>query len=162
MVKIHSTKTGTMMLTAEQHFGAPAEDVFAFFADAANLEAMTPPWLHFQIRTPLPIKMQNGTLIDYRLRLHWIPIHWRTLISEWHPPVRFVDSQIQGPYRLWQHTHSFTESDNGTLMTDTVEYSVPGGRLINRLFVERDLRRIFLHRRKCLAKQFSTARPPTV
>ena len=155
MVEINPANDGNMILKTQQHFSASAESVFAFFADAGNLEAITPPWLHFHIQTPLPIEMRNGTLIDYRLRLHWIPIHWRTVISEWRPPIRFVDSQLRGPYRLWRHTHTFEATADGTLMKDTVEYSVPGGRLVNRLFVEPDLKRIFLHRQQCLAEYFS-------
>lgn len=148
-----------MVLTAEQHFAGPPESVFEFFADAANLEAITPPWLNFQILTSLPIVMESGTLIDYRLRLHWIPVRWRTEIAEWEPPHRFVDQQLRGPYRLWRHTHTFEPTSDGTLMTDSVEYSVPGGRLINRWFVEPDLRKIFSWRRKCLTERFATRDP---
>lgn len=158
MVEISQTTAGDFILTSEQQFAESAESVFDFFADAANLEAITPPWLNFQIQTPLPIEMRNGTLIDYRLRLHWIPINWRTVISEWNPPVQFVDSQIRGPYRRWRHTHTFEQSAEGTLMSDTVEYSVPGGRLINRLFVEPDLNKIFLYRQQRLADMFHVVR----
>lgn len=162
MIQINPTDAGTTILTAEQQFCGSVESVFAFFADAGNLEAITPPWLKFRIRTPLPIDMQNGTLIDYRLRLHWIPIRWRTVISEWDPPFQFVDTQIRGPYRLWRHTHTFEESGNQTLMKDMVEYSAPGGRLVNRLLVEPDLKKIFRYRQQCLAEKFSATRSPVV
>lgn len=144
-----------MILRAEQSFEAPIEKVFSFFSEAANLEDITPPWLNFRILTPQPIEMAQGTLIDYRLTLHWIPIRWRTEISEWHPPYQFVDRQLRGPYRLWRHTHTFEETDRGTHMTDIVEYSVPGGRLVNRLFVEPDLRVIFQYRQQRLAERFA-------
>lgn len=144
-----------MRLQTTQTFEAPIETVFSFFSDAANLEAITPPWLNFRILTPLPIRMSQGTLIDYRLTLHWIPIRWRTEISDWNPPFSFVDRQLKGPYRLWRHTHTFEETAEGTLMTDVVEYSVPGGRLVNRLFVEPDLQKIFQYRRQQLARRFA-------
>jgi ligand-binding SRPBCC domain-containing protein len=163
MIEIRQSTThpNRMVLRTQQRFAGPPESIFDFFADAANLEAITPPWLHFRILTPLPVVMDSGTLIDYQLRLHWIPIHWRTKIAEWDPPHRFVDQQLQGPYRLWRHTHTFEPTPDGTLMTDTVEYSVPGGRLINRWFVEPDLNKIFAYRQQSLAKRLASSTPAT-
>lgn len=141
-------------LEAEQWLPAPRHRVFAFFADAANLESITPPWLNFGILTPLPIAMHAGTLIDYRLRMRGLPMRWRTLISAWEPPVRFVDEQLRGPYRQWIHTHTFEEQAGGTLCRDRVEYAVPGGALINRLFVRREVEAIFAYRRRALQRIF--------
>ena len=126
--------------------------MFDFFSDARRLEEITPPWLHLLVQTPRPIAMQSGTLIDYRLRLHGLPLRWRTEISDWEPPFRFVDCQLQGPYRLWRHEHTFEERDGGTLVRDRVDYAVPGGWLIERLFVRPDLKRIFAYRHERLLK----------
>ena len=138
---------------------APLEDVFAFFADAANLELLTPAWLHFRILSPLPLAMGVGTRIDYRLRLRGMPIHWQSEITAWEPPWRFVDEQRRGPYRVWIHEHRFTVEDREgrepvVLASDRVDYAVPGGRLVNRLLVARDLRRIFSYRGDCLRERF--------
>lgn len=121
-------------------------EVFPFFADARNLELITPPWLRFEILTPLPIPMQAGALIEYRLRVHGIPVRWRTEIVEWAPPERFVDVQVRGPYVLWHHTHTFAERDGGTLCVDRVRYWPRGGALVNWLFVRRDVEHIFAYR----------------
>ena len=121
-------------------------DVFALFSDAFQLERLTPPWLNFRVLTPGPIEMQSGRLIDYQIKLHGIPIRWRTKITNWEPPHRFTDSQLRGPYRLWVHRHTFEEVDGGTLVRDRVDYLVPGGAIVNRLFVQGDLRRIFNYR----------------
>ena len=125
-------------------------EVFAFFADARNLEELTPPWLKFQVVTPEPIVMHPGTLIDYKIRVHGIPIRWRTEIVTWDPPHRFVDVQLKGPYSLWHHTHTFEERAEGTLCLDDVRYRPFGGTLINTLFVRRDIDRIFAYRRQRL------------
>jgi ligand-binding SRPBCC domain-containing protein len=132
----------------------PRPEVFAFFGDAGNLEVLTPPWLHFQILTPMPIAMHEGTILDYRIRLHGIPVRWKTEITAWEPPFRFVDEQRRGPYRLWIHEHSFEEVEGGTVVTDHVRYRVPGGALVNRLLVARDLRAIFSFRSEALVGRF--------
>ncbi len=130
------------------------EEVFPFFADARNLEAITPPWLEFRILTPDPIEMRAGARIDYRLRLHGIPLRWRTEITVWEPPHRFVDEQIRGPYRRWVHEHTFTECPGGCEMRDRVRYAVPGGRWVHALFVKKEVGRIFDHRSRFLERQF--------
>lgn len=133
----------------------PRTEVFDFFSDASQLERITPEWLNFRILTPQPISISRGTLIDYRIRLHGLPIRWRTEISEWNPPYSFVDRQVRGPYLLWEHTHEFEEIDGGTLVRDHVRYRVPGGRLLNWLIVQRDLERIFSFRALTLQTVFS-------
>lgn len=144
----HPDGSKAYLLQATQWLPRPLKEVFAFFADAGNLEAITPPWLNFQVLTPQPIEMHAGALIDYRLRLHQIPIRWRTEISAWDPPYRFIDQQLKGPYRIWIHEHTFQSVDNGTEVLDNVKYSVPGGPLVHRLLVRGDLQRIFNFRQK--------------
>lgn len=142
-------------LTLEQVVPRMREDIFPFFADASNLEDITPPHLRFRILTPTPIEMKPGAVIDYQLRLYGVPIRWRTLISAWEPPYRFVDEQIRGPYRWWIHEHVFEpHGTNGehTLCRDTVRYGVFGGRLMDRAFIQRDLRKIFSYRARRLAE----------
>jgi ligand-binding SRPBCC domain-containing protein len=121
-------------------------EVFAFFADALNLEKITPPWLEFHVTTPQPIQMREGAEIEYRLKIRGIPIRWRSRITVWDPPRRFVDEQLRGPYRLWVHEHHFTEESGGTSCEDSVQYAPLGGALINKLMVERDVRQIFAYR----------------
>jgi ligand-binding SRPBCC domain-containing protein len=142
------------LFTAELWLPRPRDEVFRFFGDATNLEAITPPWVNFHILTPAPIVMRPGTLIDYRLRLHGFPLRWQTEITAWEPSVRFVDEQRRGPYRLWRHTHTFEDKDGGTLCRDRVEYAVWGGALIERLFVRRDVARIFAFRQQALTERF--------
>jgi len=137
-------------LRREQILDAPADAAFAFFADARNLEAITPPLLRFEVVTPAPIDMAVGTFIQYRLRWRGVPIRWDTLIQAWEPPLRFVDVQVRGPYRLWHHTHEVQALDRGrSLMRDTVRYAIGFGRagdVAQRLVVRRDLDAIFDYR----------------
>ena len=132
------------VLRREQRLEAPPSDVFPFFADARNLEAITPPLLRFRLLTPEPIAMGVGTFLQYALRLHGVPVRWDTLIQEWEPPHRFVDVQVRGPYRLWHHTHELVAVDGGT-----VRYSVGFGVLgevARRGLIVRDLEAIFAFR----------------
>jgi len=138
----------------------PRAEVFPFFADAGNLERITPPWLSFSIATPSPIRMERGARIDYRLRVRGVPLRWRSQIAEWEPPRRFVDVQLRGPYRLWHHTHEFEEHDGGTLCRDRVRYAVWGGSLVDRLLVRRDVEAIFAWRRQVLAELFDGGSAP--
>lgn len=145
---------GEYVLESQLWVPTGPEGVFDFFADAHNLNEITPPWLGFRILTPQPIEMRAGTLIDYQLRLRFIPIRWRTEITVWEPPFRFVDSQQQGPYRLWHHEHTFVASNGGTLVRDVVRYRPLGGRLIHWLFVKSDLLTIFDYRHEMLQAKF--------
>jgi ligand-binding SRPBCC domain-containing protein len=141
--------------TWELWIARPREEIFPFFAEAANLDSLTPSWLHFEVLTPGKIAMGPGALIDYRLRVHGVPLRWRTEIAEWRPPERFVDVQLRGPYRLWRHTHTFVERAGGTLCRDEVEYWPRGGAIINWLFVRRDIERIFQFRQRRLLEIFA-------
>jgi ligand-binding SRPBCC domain-containing protein len=145
----------------EQRVEIPIEEAFAFYGDARNLERITPPWLGFQVTTPEPIEMGVGTLIEYRLRLHRVPVRWRTRITAWEPPRRFVDTQISGPYSLWEHTHTFEEDGPGvTIIEDWVRYAIPFGplgELADRLLVQRDLRQIFDYRRDAVAREMGSS-----
>ena len=123
---------------------------FAFFSDAANLERLTPPWLSFAIRTPRPIVMRAGTIIDYEIALRGIPLPWRTRIDVWEPGVRFVDRQIAGPYRWWRHEHRFESVPEGTRVIDEVEF-LPRATLLTAPMVSRDVKRIFAFRQRSLA-----------
>jgi len=147
----------TFVLHAEQWLPCPREALFEFFSDAFKLELLTPPLLRFRVVTPAPILIQPGTLIDYKLSLHGVPMRWQSEISVWEPPLRFVDRQTRGPYRVWEHEHCFEEQKGGTLVIDHVHYRAPGGSLVNRFFVTPDLRKIFSFRMQKLEELFGTA-----
>ena len=151
------------VLRREQRLAAPPSAVFPFFADPRNLEAITPPLLRFRLLTPDPISMGVGTFLQYALHLHGVPVRWDTLIQEWEPPVRFVDVQVRGPYRLWHHAHSLEPLDGGraTLMRDTVRYAVGFGalgELVRRAVVVRDLEGIFAFRAERVPALVATLR----
>lgn len=144
----------TFLLKSSLWLPRPREEIFPFFADPDNLEKITPSWLRFKVLKSSTPTIQQGTLIDYRLRLRGLPIRWQSEISAWEPPFRFVDEQRKGPYRRWVHQHIFTEKDGGTQVEDLVEYAVVGGALINRLLVKRDLEKIFSYRSQALQEIF--------
>ena len=147
------------MLERQQRVGLPVERAFEFYGDAFNLEAITPPWLRFAVTTPAPVTMAAGARLDYRLRLHGVPVRWRTQIEVWEPPHRFVDVQVSGPYALWEHTHEFEPAGAGaTTIRDRVRYALPFGplgELAHRLFVRRDVERIFEYRRDAVADRLA-------
>jgi ligand-binding SRPBCC domain-containing protein len=143
--------------TREQFIDRPLPEVFAFYADASNLERITPAWLQFRIATPGPIAMQRGARIDYRIRLRGVTVRWTSEITEWTPPHRFVDVQVRGPYRTWEHTHEFFVVSGGTLVRDAIRYELPLGligEIARRAFVAQDVERIFDYRREALAAHF--------
>ena len=136
---------------------APVEEVFSFFSAAENLNLITPPWLHFKILTPLPVLMKKNALIDYSIKILGLRMTWNTEITVWQPPVRFVDRQINGPYRVWEHTHQFEEKGGGTQMEDVIRYAVPGfvlSPLIHFLLVRPRLEKIFTFRETSIQEYF--------
>ncbi len=146
----------------QQIIPAALDEVFGFFSDAANLQAITPPSLGFQILTPQPIEMARGSLIDYRLSLYGVPFRWRTRITEYEPRVRFVDEQERGPYAFWHHLHEFETRASGTFMRDLVTYEPPLGpigRLANSLFIKKNLHDIFDYRRQVIETRFGNDGP---
>jgi ligand-binding SRPBCC domain-containing protein len=147
-------KKGHRFLETATFLPLTVDEVFTFFSNAENLEHITPPELAFQLLTPTPIGIEQGTIIDYRLRLFGVPFHWRTRISQWQPNERFVDEQVRGPYSSWIHLHTFAECGNGTRMTDRVEYRLPfppAGSLALPL-IRRQLDRIFRYRASAIRR----------
>ena len=143
------------LLERSQLVPRPRSEVFAFFGNARNLEAITPDFLHFEILPPVPARMAEGALIDYRLSLFGLPFRWRTRIAAWVPEARFVDVQVRGPYARWHHTHTFEEVPGGTVVGDRVEYQLPLGPLgeiAHPVLVRRTLERIFDHRQRRVAE----------
>ena len=139
---------------------ATLDEAFAFFADPHNLEAITPPWLRFRI-VEAPAQVERGALIRYRLRLFGIPIGWLTEITAWEPPGHFVDKQVRGPFRVWEHRHRLTATAGGTEIADEVRYRLflgPLGELVRRLVVRRWLDGIFDYRARAVAEWFAANR----
>ncbi len=149
----------TYNIKFEQFIDLPINDVFNFFSKPENLSLITPPRLKFDILTPSPIEMKEGQLIDYSLTImYFIKLRWRTLITDYEKPYKFVDQQIKGPYSLWHHTHKFEEKDGGTLIHDNVTYAIPFGimgQLIHAIYIKYDIHHIFEYRHKILNEIFS-------
>jgi ligand-binding SRPBCC domain-containing protein len=142
-------------LEREQLVRRPVSEVFEFFSRASNLELITPPWLRFRLVTVEPRQPRAGTLIEYRLRLHGVPLSWVSRIEEWLPDRAFVDNQLCGPYRLWRHRHEFFDAPGGTRVVDRVEYALPFGplgELAGRALVRRDLTRVFDYRQAAVGR----------
>ncbi len=142
-------------LSSEQWVPAGTEDCFAFFSDAANLESLTPAFLHFRILTPLPIEMRAAALIEYQLSLLGLPLRWITRIEDWQPGRGFTDVQLRGPYAQWVHRHAFAPAEGGTCVRDEIEYTLPFAPLsdpVHALFVGPRLHQIFSYRRDAIAR----------
>ncbi len=159
-IQIGSAAGGGFRLVARQFLPQPRDCIFNFFSDAFQLQTLTPAWLHFSVLTPAPVQMREGLLLDYRIKLHGLPLRWQSRISVWEPPVRFVDEQTRGPYRRWRHEHRFEPVAGGTLCHDTVEYAVLGGAVVHQLFVRPDLLKIFEFRHAQLNRLFVASSPP--
>jgi len=145
-------------LKYKQLIDSDIDTVFSFFSNAENLSKITPPKLKFEILTPVPIKMKEGQLIDYTIKILGKRIRWRTIITEFNPNIKFVDQQLKGPYSMWHHTHEFKEIDNKVEMIDKISYAIPFGflgRIVNFIFVKGDLDEIFNYRYKVIEKLFN-------
>ncbi len=136
-------------LEREQWVPRPLASVFDFFSGAENLAQLTPPWMGFRIRTPMPFEMKAGAHLDYTIRLAGVPMNWRTRITVWEPLRYFADIQERGPYAFWEHEHTFTECGEGVLVADRVNYALPLGplgRAVHAVAVRASLTAIFDYR----------------
>ncbi|WP_300670022.1 SRPBCC family protein [Desulfoluna sp.] len=151
-------------LTQNQLLPTTREKAWAFIQAPANLNTLTPPWLHFEIVSEIPETMENGLIIEYRIGLPLLGRQrWITEIKHIKAPCRFVDEQRLGPYRFWYHHHELTETPKGVLMTDTIHYRLPLGpigELIHALFIRKVLTRIFAYRHRRFTELF-TPYPPS-
>jgi ligand-binding SRPBCC domain-containing protein len=141
-------------LDREQIVTASLAEAFDFFSRTSNLERITPPWLSFGLLTPDASGIAVGTQIEYRLRVHGIPLRWTSRIDEFTENEWFVDRQVRGPYQLWHHRHEFAAVAGGTRVRDHVDYALPLGvlgELAHSTIVRRDLTRIFDYRRAAVA-----------
>ncbi len=153
---IHSHES-VMIYFTEQFIPHELEEVFPYFSDARNLEEITPDWLNFRIQKVSTETVQKGTHIRYQLKLHGVPMRWLTNIAEWEPPMRFVDNQLKGPYKLWYHEHSFHRVKGGTLIRDWVRFKLPMGKLgqwVALSKVRSDVEKIFEYRRVKIREKF--------
>ncbi len=152
------TRSGSeFTLVCRARVPRPIGDVFPFFSDPRNLEQITPELLQFKIVGEPPAQIEEGSVIEYKLRVRGLPLRWRSVISTWDPPHRFVDTQLKGPYRQWIHEHRFIDEGESTMMQDTIRYKVLGGRLINHLFVRKDVMKIFGYRTEFLRSHFGSS-----
>jgi ligand-binding SRPBCC domain-containing protein len=152
-VATQTTPRQLMRMHRETLVHAPLARAFAFFADAANLERLTPSWLRFSIRTEMPVVMRAGLEIEYCIHLYGFPIRWVSVIEIWEPAVRFVDRQLTGPYLWWRHEHRFEAAGEATRVIDDVEY-LPRAAWMTRQLVKRDVERIFAYRQAALERIF--------
>ncbi|HUB76878.1 MAG TPA: SRPBCC family protein [Solirubrobacteraceae bacterium] len=133
-------------LHREQLVSCGVREVAEFFSRPANLALLTPPGMRFELLTPEPLEMADGTLIEYRVRVRGIPIRCVSQIEDWRPGSGFADRQLRGPYRHWLHRHRFEAAEGGTRIVDDVDYELrlaPLGDIFAGPLVRRDLARIF-------------------
>ena len=145
-------------LNVSHQVNAPIEEVFDFFSKPENLSKITPAKMGFNVLTPSPIKMQRGALIEYTIRVFGFPLRWRTLITAYEPPKKFVDEQLKGPYSFWHHTHTFEPNNDGVLISDVIKYSIPLGilgRALHYIWIRNDLNRVFNYRKEVIDKIFT-------
>jgi ligand-binding SRPBCC domain-containing protein len=149
-------------LTDHFQVSADLQRTWSFFSVAENLPVITPPKLGFKIKTPLPITMGEGVLLDYTIRWLGLPVNWRTRIIDWTPPHQFVDLQLRGPYTLWHHQHRFIAKDGGTECFDRVTYKLPFGfvgNITHEVMVRQQLVEIFRFRREAIGRLLGDFRP---
>lgn len=157
---ISSPHRNSFVLHRRQWIPEDIENTWQFFSAEKNLETITPPWLQFKVRKKDTDTIETGSHIDYDLKIHGIPVHWRSKILDFQPQKQFRDVQIKGPYQVWDHLHKFKKLGKGTLIEDYIRYKLPVG-LVGNLFglpiVQRDVKQIFNFRQNKLKELFKKA-----
>ena len=150
-------KKDEVIFIENQWLNKSPEDIFDFFSEVKNLEKITPSHLSFKVLNMSTPQIQEGSIIDYRLKLHGIPFNWKTLITSFNKNDSFIDQQEKGPYKKWLHTHTFKKSAGGTLIRDHVVYKIPlgtVGRFITGTYIKKDLSKIFNYRKEIIKQEF--------
>lgn len=143
----------------EQILPISREEAWDFFSSPKNLSRITPPEMDFKILTEILDKViYDGMTIDYKVKpMLGIPVHWQSKLYNIQLEKRFTDRQIIGPYKVWEHTHTFTGHPQGVLMTDVINYQLPFGflgKILEKAFVGNKVAAIFTYRKKILEQLF--------
>ena len=148
----------------EQFLPICMDEAWSFFSSPKNLSTITPDELDFKILTVLnDEEIYEGMKIDYIVKpLFKIPVHWQTEIIKVKKGMFFLDKQLKGPYKVWEHSHTFRSINGGVLMHDEINYELPFGILGNiahNLLIRKKIENIFMYRKKNLEKIFITHEP---
>jgi ligand-binding SRPBCC domain-containing protein len=130
---------------------APVEIVFGFHEREDALQLLSPAFPAVRV-----IRRQGGIETGSRVELKIGPFDWVALHSAYQENQFFEDQQISGPFAKWIHRHEFEPVGHATLLTDRVEYRLPGGVWINHFFgwaIQLALCQMFRHRHK-ITKQY--------
>ncbi len=134
----------------ETRIAAPVEKVWAFHESVEALKALTPPDRNVTVMSE-DTAVREGALHVLRVVMFGVPIVWKARITDVQPPFGFTDTAEKSPFAAWRHRHDFLPDGDGTLLRDTVEYRAPFGplgALAHRLFIDRDIERMFAYRHR--------------
>lgn len=99
-------------------------------------------------------RLELGDEVTWKARHLGVPWRMTVRITEFDRPRRFVDEQVDGPFRHFRHEHVFERDGRQVVMRDAVRFAAPfgaPGRAAERL-LSRYLQRLVCERSAALGR----------
>jgi uncharacterized protein len=132
-----------------------AKDLFTWHTRAGAFERLAPPWEDVAVLEKTD-GLEDGSRVVIRTKIGPVPMTWLIEHRDYREEKQFCDIQIKGPFKHWEHTHTFVpDGPNACFLEDNVKFLLPMwilGEVFGEELVIRRLETLFEYRHGTLMR----------